>query len=218
MKTRPSSVPLYSLTDLARYARAERQFVRRLYIGYRDRGAERPPVLHPVVSGRAPFSFEDLIEASLVTALRARRISLQAIREARSIAEREIGHHPFARRDILIAGSDIFMRAGDHLDGEQLAALTQGGQRALEPVLAQYLQLVDWEEGWPAEWRPRGGVVRQNPEVEYGLPQVRGVRTEVLRGRFEADEPISVIASDFGLSTDEVEHALRYELWLRPAA
>jgi len=222
MKTRPSSVPLYTLTDVSRYAKAQPQLVRRLYLGYRDAAAVHPPVLGRAVASRAkaPLSFEDLIETALIAALRARRISLQAIREAHRIAAREAGEHPFARHDILVAGNDIFMRAGEELghDCEQLAALTKGGQRALEPVLAEYLQLVEWEEGWPAEWRPRGGVVRQNPEVEFGLPQIRGVRTEILRGRFEADEPISAISDDFGLTSAEVEHALRYELWLRPAA
>ena len=105
---------------------------------------------------------------------------------------------------------------GEHPD--HLATLTKGGQRALEPVLAEYLQHVDWQDAYPVEWRPKGGIVRQNPEVEFGLPQVCGVRTEIIRGRFEAEEPIGIIADDFGLTVDDVEHALRYELWLRPAA
>ena len=184
MKIRPSSIPLYSLTDVARYSRAQQQLVRRLYLGYHDGDALHPPLLTGTraIDRPAPLAFEDLIETSLIVALRARRISLQAIREAHRIASLEVGEHAFARRDILIAGSDIFMHAGKtaERDGEQLAALTKGGQRALEPVLARYLQIVDWEEGWPAEWRPRGGVVRQNPEVEYGLPQVKGVRTEII--------------------------------------
>jgi len=222
MKTRASSIPLYSLTDVARYSRAQQQLVRRLYLGYRDGDALHPPLLTGTraIDRPAPLAFEDLIETALIAALRARHISLQAIREAHRIATREVGDHAFARREILVAGSDIFMHAGETADqdDEQLAALTKGGQRALEPVLAEYLQIVDWQEGWPAEWRPRGGVVRQNPEVEYGLPQVKGVRTEIIRGRFEADEAIKTIAGDFGLTPAEVEHALRYELWLRPAA
>jgi len=222
MKNRPSSLPLYSFADVARFSRAQHQLVRRLYLGYRDGDVVRSPLLMATeaIDRPAPLSFEDLIETSLIVALRARRISLQAIREAHRIATREVGEHAFARRDILVAGADIFMHADEAIDrdGEQLAALTKGGQRALEPVLSEYLQMVDWQEGWPAEWRPRGGVVRQNPGVEYGLPQVKGVRTEIIRGRFEADEPIKTIAGDFGLTPTEVEHALRYELWLRPAA
>jgi len=119
-----------------------------------------------------------------------------------------------------VAGTDIFMRADQESieAGDDLATLTKGGQRALAPVLAEYLHRIEWEDRWPVEWRPRGGVVRQNPEVEFGLPHVQGVRTEIIRGRFEAEEPIGVIAEDFGLKACDVEEALRYELWLRPAA
>jgi uncharacterized protein (DUF433 family) len=72
--------------------------------------------------------------------------------------------------------------------------------------------------GWPVEWRPRDGVVIQNPEIAFGLPSVRGVRTEVIRARFEAEESVKFIADDFGVSPDDVQAALRYEFWLRPAA
>jgi uncharacterized protein (DUF433 family) len=182
----------------------------------------RPPLLasSTAEARNALRSFEDLIETAVIAALRGRGISLQAVREAHRVAAAEAGDHPFARRDILVAGRDIFMRASAALEepSDHLATLTKGGQRALEPVLAEYLQHVDWQEAYPVEWRPKGGVVRQNPEVEFGLPQVHGVRTEIIRGRFEAEEPIGIIADDFGLTVDDVEHALRYELWLRPAA
>ena len=49
------------------------------------------------------------------------------------------------------------------------------------------------------------------------MPQVHGIRTEIIRGRFEAEEAIGVIADDFGLTVDDVESALRYELWLKAA-
>jgi len=169
---------------------------------------------------QSPLSFDDLIETAVIAALRSRGISLQAVRAAHRVAQSEVGDHPFARQDMLVAGADIFMRAVEGLDEgtQNLAALTKGGQRALEPVLAGYLHQIDWQDRWPIEWRPKSGVVSQNPEVEFGLPQVRGVRTEIIRGRFEAEEPIDVIAEDFGLNSDDVQHALRYELWLRPAA
>jgi uncharacterized protein (DUF433 family) len=222
VKTRPSSIPLYSLSDVSRYARAQTQLVRRLYLGYTDDAKARPPLLQSSIDSRqpAPLSFDDLIETAVVAALRSRGMSLQAIREAHRVAAAEEPDHPFARRGIMVAGCDIFMRVSEALgeDPDHLSALTKGGQRALKPVLAEYLHQIDWQDKWPVEWRPKAGEVRQNPEVEFGLPQVRGVRTEIIRGRFEAEEPINVIADDFGLTSDDVQHALRYELWLRPAA
>jgi uncharacterized protein (DUF433 family) len=223
MKTRPSAFPLYTLAELARYSHGQSQFVRRLFEGCAGAGSQHPPLLTAasVPRGGVPLtSFENLIETALVAALRAKGISLQAIREAHRIAHGEFGEHPFARRPIFVAGADIFMQAEETVaDRErQLTALTKGGQRALEPVLKQYLQFVEWEQDWPVEWQPKGGVVRQNPEVEFGLPQVKGVRTEIVRSRFEADEAVAELADDFGLTLADVEQALRYELWLRPAA
>lgn len=142
------------------------------------------------------------------------------MREAHRIAMAEFGEHPFARRDVFVSGKDLFMKASELVEGEteHLTALTQGGQRALEPVLRTYLTRIDWEEGWPVQWHPRDRVVLQNPEIAFGLPNVSGVRTEVIRGRFEADESVDFIADDFGLSQDDVQAALRYEFWLRSAA
>jgi uncharacterized protein (DUF433 family) len=210
------------VTDVARYARAQTPLVRRLYQGYRKGDWSQPPLLRTAAAptAGAPLAFDDLIETAVIAALRSRGISLQTIRAAHRVAQLEVGDHPFAREDILVAGKDIFIRATEEVGDApgNLAALTKGGQRALEPVLTEYLQHIDWEDRWPVEWRPKGGVVNQNPEIEFGLPQVLGIRTEIIRARFEADEPIDVISDDFGLSPDDVQHALRYELWLRPAA
>jgi len=218
---RPSTIPLYSLTDVSRYAHAQAQLVRRLYLGYREDDRERPPLLRSSTDARepAPLSFDDLIETAVVAALRTRGMSLQAIRIAYRAAAAEEADHPFARRDIMVAGNEILMRTNEALDeaSVQLASLTRGGQRALEKVLGEYVQQIDWQDKWPVEWRPKGGIVRQNPEIGFGLPQVHGIRTEIIRGRFEAEETIGVIADDFGLTVDDVESALRYELWLKAA-
>jgi uncharacterized protein (DUF433 family) len=223
VKTRSSARPIYPLTEASRYARASQNNVRRWLQGYDAERRYYSPLVEPPPErplGILALSFENLIEIVLVTALRGSGISLRMIREAHEIAKSEFGEHPFARRDLYVSGKDLFMRASEVVDGGpvHLAVLTRGGQRALEPVLSKYLTHIDWENDWPVEWRPRGGVVNQNPEVVFGLPNVRGVRTEVIRARFEADESILFIADDFGISPDEVQQALRYEFWLRPAA
>jgi uncharacterized protein (DUF433 family) len=223
VKTRPSARPLYPLPEAARYARSHVSNVRNWLNGYAVAGRNYPPLLRPPSQrpqGELALSFENLIEIALVSALRSNRIPLQTIREAQGIAQREFGDHPFARRDVYVSGRDIFMKASENIeDGPQhLTALTRGGQRALEPVLEKYLTFVDWEQGWPRQWRPTEGLVIQNPEIVFGLPNVGGIRTEVVRSRFETKESIDFIANDFGLSTDEIQEALRYEFWLRPAA
>ena len=223
MKTRPSAIPLYNLTEVARYARARPENVRRWFLGYRSAQGQQSPLLTPArrrATGEAAASFENLIETAVVAALRFKGLSLQAVREAHKQAADEFGEHPFAGNDIWVAGADIFIRAAERTGDSPriLSALTKGGQRALEPVLTEYLHVVDWQEGWPVEWRPMGGVVRQNPAVVFGRPHVDGIRTEILRDRFEVGETVDDLAEDFALDRHRVEQALRYELWLRPAA
>lgn len=223
MSTRPSAIPLYPLTEAARYTRTDAARVRRWIEGYEASGRRYQPLLKPPSRrprGQLALSFENLIEIALVSTLQHKRISLQVIRAAQRIATEEFGPHAFARRSVYVSGKDIFMKASECVAGgpDHLTALTKGGQRALQPVLEQYLTFVDWEDGWPAEWRPLEGVVRQNPQIVFGLPNVRSVRTEIIRARFEAPESIDFIADDYGLTTDDVQEALRYEFWLRPAA
>jgi hypothetical protein len=146
---RPSTIPLYSLSDLSRYARAQTQLVHRLYLGHRDDEIGQPPVLRCSVDPRepAPYSFDDLIETAVVVALRSKGVSLQAIRAAHRVAKGDEPDHPFARRDIMIAGSEVFTCTSEKSTqgSEQLASLTAGGQRALEKVLGEYLHQIDWQ-------------------------------------------------------------------------
>jgi uncharacterized protein (DUF433 family) len=51
-----------------------------------------------------------------------------------------------------------------------------------------------------------------DPEVNFGAPSIRGVRTDALRGRLVGGDSVTAIAVDFDLSIDEVGEALRYEL------
>jgi uncharacterized protein (DUF433 family) len=53
-----------------------------------------------------------------------------------------------------------------------------------------------------------------DPDYGFGLPVVSGsgARTEIVAERFMAGDAREVIAYDFGLSTAEVEAALRYEM------
>ncbi len=77
MTARPSTIPLYSLSDISRYARAQTDLVHRLDLGYRDDETERPPLLRSWVDPRepAPYSFDDLIETAVIAALRSKGVS-----------------------------------------------------------------------------------------------------------------------------------------------
>jgi uncharacterized protein (DUF433 family) len=221
-ESRPSARLLYIVSDAARYTQATEGQVRRWLVGYDRMGGGHESFLQAAPErsrDKLALTFDNLIEVALVAALRAKGMSIQAIRKAHQVAEQEFGPFPFAQYPVYSSGEDIFIAASEFVRGqaEHLSALTKGGRRAWEPVLHEYLAEIDWREGWPIEWGPYRGV-KLNPEVSFGLPNVSGIRTEIIRGRFMADESVCDIADDFGLLTDQVETALRYELTLRQAA
>lgn len=50
-----------------------------------------------------------------------------------------------------------------------------------------------------------------DPRVSFGSPNVKGVPTWILKGRWEAGESVGEIAEDFDLSKDYVTEALAFE-------
>jgi uncharacterized protein (DUF433 family) len=220
------SRPLYSLPDAARFARTNSRRLRRWAEGYSVGGKDYEGLLQipqQVAPSQTLLSFENLVEAALIAGWRRRGIPLQRIRKAHALAIQQFGPHPLAHRNIYYAGRDLFVEADREGEGgTHFVTLTRAGQVALTSAVAVYLQTFDWaaDVDKPYQWRPLEGadVVKLNPAIEFGLPNIRRVRTETLLRRFLARESVSVIARDFRLKPREVEHALRYEWALNEAA
>lgn len=221
------AVPLYTVSDAARYAHVARSTLKNWAEGYHVGRKWYPPLL--MLPEEQPFeqtalSFENLIEAALVGHWRRRGIPLQRIRRAHFLALEELGEHPFARNRIYVGGADLFVEADrttENEGGRAFTVLTRDGQHALGPIVADYLRFIDWQtgDGYAFQYRPPQGrnVVKLNPEIEFGLPNVHRIRTETILQRFLAQESVDEIADDFDLEQEEVEQALRYE-WALPKA
>jgi uncharacterized protein (DUF433 family) len=222
-----SVAPLYPIAEAARFARTHPQTLKRWARGYEVAGREYATLLvlpQERPRGEVLLSFENLIEAAIITAWRRRGIPLQRIRRAHVLAIAEFGEHPFARQDVYVGGRELFIRADEEVaeNGRSFTQITAGGQRVFAPAVEGFLRSIDWRTGQetPYRWRPPEGdnEVTLNPEVEYGLPAVRRVRTETILHRFLARESAEEIADDFRLEVASVEHALRYEWSLTRAA
>ena len=222
-----STAPLFPIAEAARFARTHPQTLKRWAQGYEVAGREYATLL--VLPGERPrgevlLSFENLIEVATITAWRRRGIPLQRIRRAHVLAIAEFGEHPFARQDVYVGGRELFIQADEEVaeSGRSFTQITAGGQRVLAPAVEGFLRSIDWRTGQdsPVRWRPPEGddEVTLNPEIEYGLPAVQGVRTETILHRFLARESAEEIANDFDLKVASVEYALRYEWSLTRAA
>ena len=60
-----------------------------------------------------------------------------------------------------------------------------------------------------------------SPLVSFGHPVIigSGIRTQIVKDRFEAGESVADLAEDYGRSAEEIENAIRWETYqTKPAA
>ena len=105
-----SVAPLYPIAEAARFARTHPQTLKCWAQGYEVAGREYATLL--VLPDERPrgellLSFENLIEAAIITGWRRRGIPLQRIRRAHVLAIAEFGEHTFARQDVYVEGREL---------------------------------------------------------------------------------------------------------------
>jgi uncharacterized protein (DUF433 family) len=222
-----AEVPLYSIAEAARYSRTKAPTLRRWVLGYEGRdGATYPPLIllpEERPAGEPALSWENLVEAALFSHWRSKRLSLQKLRRAHERAMVHFGPHPFARHDVYTDGLDLFVEADREIEDEGhrpiLTVVSGNAELVLAEAITSSLTRFDWQRQSeaPYQWRPVEGhdVVRLNPEIDFGQPGVKRIRTETLFSRWMAPESYADLAEDFGLEVSEVEHAIRYEVTLR---
>jgi uncharacterized protein (DUF433 family) len=131
--------------------------------------------------------------------------------------------HPLAEQRFETDGLDLFIdRFG------QLINVTQSGQIALREVLQAHLHRVEHDSSGIAVrlypfTRKRDlrepKVVVIDPHISYGRPILvgTGIPTAVVAERYKAGESVDELAEDYGRSRNEIEEAIRCELWLEAA-
>lgn len=171
--------------------------------------------------GFPAIPFVGLAEGMVLAAFRRGGVSLQHIRAAVTILEREIGiEHALASKRLYTDGAIIlFDYAGAGHDVE-LAGLTEvvSQQRVFAPVVREYLKRIEYgKDGWaaklvsPATPRP---IVVVDPARSFGQPIfIHGAgRVEDVVDRWRAGDALADVAEDFGVPTEDVEDVLRASL------
>ena len=210
--------PLYSSTEIGRYARIQPGAVRS-WTHQNDGSAVVVPAARNSV---APLSFINLIEFHVLVALRrTHRVPMQKIRKALEWAKETYRlEHPLAELDLETDGSEVFVREL----GFSINA-SQGGQIALPKVLSQYLKRIERDPKhipirfYPLTYEASPKIIVMDPAVVYGRPIIEGTRITTLMvfERYSGGESLSDIASDYDLNTVVVEEALRCEIEQRAA-
>jgi uncharacterized protein (DUF433 family) len=224
-------VPLYTIAEAARFLGVPASTFSTWAKGYVRRPPGRPVVVgaRNVTSLDAPprypaIPFVGVAEGVVLAAFRRAGVSLQHIRGAVSILEREIGvDYALASRRLYTTGAVILFDYADSKNDPELAGLTEvvSRQRVFAPVVREYLQRIEYaSDGFaarlvsPATERP---VVVLDPERGFGQPIFirSGVRVENVLDRWRAGDSIAEVADDFGVPAEDIEDVLRVAL---PAA
>lgn len=207
-------LPRYSIPEAAGYVRMK---PRTLASWVRSRDGQEPLIRRPV-PGDPRLSFENLLEAYVLCALRRTvGISMQKIRLGLAYAEEELDIERLLLSEQLRVrkGQLIVETFGRYLN------LGAGGQFEIREAVEEYLRRIDFENGLPARLypvtraRPPLGPTRIVivPEIGFGKPVTHHhhISTAVIADRFRAGESVSELAHDYDLDDLDVEEALRAE-------
>lgn len=217
--------PLYTLAEAARFLGVPTSTFATWAKGYVRRPPGRPSVVgKPIVTSvEAPrnypsIPFIGLAEGMVLAAFRRGGVSLQHIRRAVSILDREIGiDHALASRRVYTDGAVILFDYADAEHVAELAGLTEvvSRQRVFASVVREYLQRIEYaKDGWAeqlASPATRDRIVVVDPRRAFGQPIfVRGAApVESVVSRWRAGEPLADVARDFGVPPEDVEGYLR---------
>lgn len=210
--------PLYSYSEADRLADVSPGTSRRWLHGYQYWGAcgeriAQPPVT-PGTEGQGSVSFVDLMDVVAIGRLKASGLSVRTIRRIVENCQRFLGvERPLATLQFKLGGKEIFVDRGEIL----LAIIgRRKGAQAWNDILEPFLVTVEYEHDMARRWWPLGkdAHVVIDPDYGYGLPVVSdsGVRTGIIRERFEAGDLGDQIASDFHLDPVDVQRALQFEI------
>jgi uncharacterized protein (DUF433 family) len=200
-------VPHYQVGEAARYA----QLATSTIVGWQQK------VVAPRVTG-LELSYLQLIEVAVVAAMRRGGIRMPEIRATRAFMQDHFrAEYPFAEyrfkhdgRSLWLSDRDIPGLKGRH---GHLIRTGRQGQLAWASIIGRLNEFKYERKGIVVRWHVAGSgsAVVIDPRVSYGSPNVRGVPTWIVKGRWEAGEGLTEIADDFSLKEREVSDALKFE-------
>jgi uncharacterized protein (DUF433 family) len=210
--------PRYSFAEADRIARVTRGTASRWLKGYQywhsfEERRMSPPVT-PGQDSKEAVSFVDLMEVAAIGKLREKGFSLRRIRQINEYCMLALQkERPLVTETFRVRGHDIFIHASQ---GVLLNVGYEAGMQAWEEVLDPFLDTVEYENELVRRWWPLGkdvGVL-VDPDYGFGLPVIAGtgIRTEIIAERKRAGDSNKEITYDFGVTADQIDDALRWEM------
>jgi uncharacterized protein (DUF433 family) len=217
---------MFSEAEAARLLRVPQSTLHYWLDGGEYRRKTYKPVIRLQPRGDRSVTWAEFVEAGLLREYRrTHRVPMAELRTFIDLLREELGvPYPLAHRKPFVSeGRQLVLQAQDDsgLDADYCLVAVIRGQLILTPPAEAFVERVTWEGDLAAGWRPHDdpdSPVRMEPDVRFGLPSVKGVRTEVLWEHIDAGEGIEDVAEAFDLAVRDVRWALAYENSLHAAA
>lgn len=175
------------------------------------------PLVHSVKPERRGWPsvpFIALVEAYVLRALRDLGLSSPKIAAAAAAVRTQFGtEYGLATRRIATDGIDVFVH---YLDSDEIARASDG-QMPIRQVVENYLQYITWDDDGFARrltlrrYDPAVAKVVIDPRFAWGAPIVEPAKVPVdaILGMWRGGEAPDVVASEYGLSVEQVETLIR---------
>jgi uncharacterized protein (DUF433 family) len=204
-------LPTYNVTEAARYIKESPQLIASWH--YRETSTG---VLLPNKERGKPLSYLQLIEVAVVAAFRKLGLPLQRIRKARNyLAQRFNSEHPFADYKFKTEGYHVLLDLQQVEEDEnfELIVADRSGQLAWGKVMEDRLLEFDYEYELALKWHLAGrqSQVIIDPRIAFGAPNVSGIPTWILKGRYNAGETVTDVIEDFRLDEMAIKDAWAFE-------
>lgn len=211
-------LPNYQIREAAKYADISAQTVRAWHKGPKaGLSNSKRRALSEKTAGSA-LSYLQLVEVAVVAALRKEKLPFSRIRDAREYMCNHLkSEYPFAEYRFKTNGKELWVdyaQVEGLSGGDKLLAVNREGQLAWKEMIDRRLKEFEYEDGGVAVKWHVGGLVSPvviDPRVAYGSPQVCGIPTWIIKGRWDAGESINDIAEDFELPVAAIKGALKFE-------
>lgn len=204
-------LPAYNISEAARYSGTSAQTITYWHYEPSKHGVLLPKAKHK------PLSYLQLVEVAFVATFRALGVSLQRIRKAREYACTTFNaEYPFTEQRWLTEGYHVLLDLRD-IEGEteynKLIFADKAGQEAWQTMVGDRFAEFDYEHGLALVWHVAGrhSPIIIDPRIAFGTPTIDGIATWIIKGRIEANEGISEIKDDFGLTEEQIKYALEFE-------
>jgi uncharacterized protein (DUF433 family) len=224
------NTPLYGVGEAAAYLAVPPSTLTTWAFGYERQAKGRNPVHgRPVITAVRPerrqdaaIPFVGLAEGYVLAAFRRAGVPLQRIRPAIDALKLEIGvDHALASQRLYTDGAEVLFDFAERSGDDPVAAsarelvVVRNNQRVFAEVVESHLRRVAFDaDGYVRLIRlPQYRVAEITVDADHAFGRPRfahgGARVEDVIDLFRSGEPIDEVATEFGLTRDEVEDAVR---------